>query len=133
IFRQSKDLEAATEHFRMEKRLQSALRFFTFYDLRKPRDDAGQKMMLIGKTSDMQSILFRVFGDVGPINVRRDVGFGDLFERRIKLSMMRAHLHNFAKLAFSKCVIDHENDTALQTRSDVVDRVELRWICDLFR
>src|SRR2546423_1195514 len=54
ILRQSKDLKASAKHFRMEKRLHYTLRFFIFYDLRKRRDDAGQKVMLIGKTSNMQ-------------------------------------------------------------------------------
>src|SRR2546430_10268118 len=39
ILRQCKDLKASAKHFRMEKRLQRTLRFFIFYDLRRPRDE----------------------------------------------------------------------------------------------
>ena len=63
-------------------------------------------MMLIGESNHAQTVLLRDFSDLGPINVRGNICFADLLERRIEFSMFRAHLDDFAKLGSRKSVVD---------------------------
>src|SRR5438045_6732759 len=132
ILRQSKNLKSPAEHFRVKQRLERPLRFLVGNDFRKARDESGQKMMLVGKTNQAHSTFLSRFGDVGPINVRGNVCFADLLERRIEFSMFRAHLDDFVKLGSLKSVVDREDKAARQFPGDVCDPIELRLVGCLF-
>ena len=106
-FHQGKDLEAAAEHFRMKQRLQSALRFFSGDNLGERRDDAGEKMMLVGKSVHAQAIFLGSVSDVGPVDVRTDIGLADFLERRIEMPMAGADLNYLAEFTSREPVIDH--------------------------
>ncbi len=80
----------------MQKRLEGELRFLIGNDFGKRRDNAGEEMMLVGKTAYAQTIFFRRFSDVGPVDVRADVGLANFFEGRIKTQMARSRLDDFA-------------------------------------
>jgi hypothetical protein len=112
ILRQGNDLEAPTEHFRMKKRLQSPLRFFVGNNFRMHRDDSGKETMLIGESGQVQSIFLRRFSDIGPIDVRGDVGFPDLLEWRIEQPMLSADLDEFAEFVSGKAVINRNHKSA---------------------
>src|SRR5262249_35526517 len=92
IFHQSKNLETATEHFGMKQRLQRAFRFLSRNDFRRFRNNAGQKMMLVGEAGDAQPIFLSTLLDVCPINVRRDVRLADLLERQVEKPVLRTNL-----------------------------------------
>src|ERR1700730_8968573 len=126
ILRQGKNLKSPSEHFRMKQRLERTLRLFISDDFRQRRDETSKKVMLIGEATHAQSIFFRSFRDVGPIDMGGDVGLTDLFERRIEMSMFRAHLESLVKIAPRKAIVDRENETALQFPRNVRNPIELR-------
>ena len=89
--------------------------------------------MLIGKSRDAQVTFLGRLRDIGPIDMRSNVGLSDFVERRIEKPMMRANLNRLAKFGSGKSVIDRQNKSALQFRRDGVDPIELRLICGLSR
>ena len=73
ILRQSKNLETASERFRVHQRAERGLRFFLGDKFGKGRDDAGQKVVLVGETRDLQSICFSGQTDVRPVNMHGNI------------------------------------------------------------
>src|ERR1051326_4143723 len=132
IFRQGKDLEASAEHFRMEQRLQSALRFLFGNNFRMFLDDSGEEMMLVGESRHAQAVLLRHFREVGPIDVCGGVGLADLLEGRIERAMLRANLNHFAEFLPPKAVINRNHKSAFQLCRYIRDPVELRLVYFLF-
>src|SRR6266478_4998169 len=80
--------------------------------------------MLIGESRDTQAVCLRALGYARPIHVRRYVSMPDLLERRIKISMARAHLNGSLKFGSRTPVIDRDDVATLQVRCDIVDPVE---------
>jgi hypothetical protein len=80
IFAQCQRLESAPEHFRMQQCLQRAFRLLTFNDCRELGNDPGEEMMLVCKAGKAKPVRLPTLRDVGPIDMRGEVGLTDLFE-----------------------------------------------------
>src|SRR6266481_4863565 len=85
-------------------------------------------MMLVGESGDAQPVCPRALDNARPIHLHRDIRLPDLFEWRIKISMLRAHLDLCLKFVRQTSVIDRDNISALQFRCDVVNPFEGRLI-----
>src|SRR2546423_10825392 len=108
----------------MDQGLQRALRFRILSKFGELRNDSSHEMMLVGESGDVQPVCFRALGDVGPIDVRGNVSFTDLLERRTEMSMLRPHLDDFAEFISRKSIVDREDKPALQLGRNVIDPIE---------
>src|SRR5437899_2348674 len=84
--------------------------------------------MLIGESGDTQAVCLRPLGYARPIHVRRYVSMPDLLERRIKISMARAHLNGFLKFGGRTSVIDRDDVATLQVRCEELDPIKRRLV-----
>ncbi len=79
--------------------------------------DSAKEMMLIGKAGDMQSVCFRAPGNAVPIDEHGDVGFSDLFKRRIEIAVTGADLNAVPGSLVRIAVIDSNHIATLQVAS----------------
>src|SRR5713101_2297890 len=90
--------------------------------------------MLISESGDAQTVRFRAFREISPIDVRSNVRMTDLLERRRKLPMLFADLERPGrpirriKFIAGKSVVEREHMTALQFRREIVDPIKRRQI-----
>src|SRR5215510_4349527 len=131
VFRKREHLKSTAQHFRMQQRLQFALRLgrisqkrLTPVAARELGDNSRQKMMLIRKSGDAQPVCLRTFDNASPMHRHRDVRFSDLFEWRIQISMLNADLSASLRILVRAAIIDCNHVATLQVRRDLVDALE---------